>query len=131
MMFSSFIQSYWRGFLIGLCITYLSTASASGLEKVPVPVFEGIDKTIHFLMYAGLTVACMFDFRRNKRNKHTKLYFGIYCFLYPFLLGGILEIVQWKFLSDRTGSWYDMIFNTLGIIVGYLLMKFLVSKLKK
>lgn len=127
MMFFSLIRSYWRGILISLCIIYLSSTSPSNFEKISVPVFEGLDKTIHFLMYFGLAIACTLDFRYNKRQANNNLCFIAYCIVYPFLLGGILEIVQWQFIPLRAGSLFDILANGTGIAIGYLVMKFLIK----
>ena len=127
MMLLSFFRSYWRGILISLCVIFLSSTSPSDFEKIPVPVFDGFDKIVHFLMYFGLTIACTFDFRHNKQQTNNKLYFSVYCIGYPFLLGGILEIVQWQFIPLRTGSRFDIIANLVGIVIGYLVMKYLIK----
>lgn len=35
-------------------------------------------------------------------------------------LSGLVELVQWAGLPDRDGSWRDILANTVGALVGYL-----------
>ena len=125
----SFFRLYWRGILVGLAIIYLSLAPPSGFEKIPIPVVKGMDKAVHILMYLGLTIACVLDVRFSRKPLSDRIRV-IYCVFFPLLLGGILEIVQWKFTTYRIGSWFDMLANVSGIAAGYFLMKLLMYKRK-
>ena len=125
----TFFRCYWRGTLVSLAIIYLSLAPPSGLKKIPIPTVEGLDKLAHFLMYLGLTVVCVLDIRFSKKIISNKVKI-IYCILFPLLLGGIVEIIQWKFTTYRSGNWFDMLANMLGIAAGYFLMLLLMYKRK-
>ena len=91
-----------------------------------MPVVDGMDKVVHFFMYLVLTVACVLDIHFNKNSLSDKIKIS-YCILFPILLGGILEILQWKFTVSRSGDWFDMLADTLGVVVGYFLMRLLMN----
>ena len=129
MTIQSFFRCYWRGILVSLAIIYLSLAPPSGFKKIPISTVEGLDKVAHFLMYLGLTVVCVLDIRFSKKTISDKIRIG-YCILFPLLLGGIVEIIQWKFTTYRSGNWFDMLANMLGIAAGYFLMLLLMYKRK-
>jgi len=125
----TFFHVYWRGILVSLAIIYLSLAPPSGFEKIPVPSIDGLDKVAHFFMYFGLTIACILDIRFSRRSISNKIKI-IHCVLFPLLLGGMLEIIQWQFTTYRSGNWFDMLVNTLGVAAGYFLMLLLMYKRK-
>jgi VanZ family protein len=126
MTVQSFFRQYWKSALLVLCIVYLSLASPSGFEKIPVPTFEGADKIVHFLMYLLLTIVFFVDFRKSRQHLHI----FVQCAVFPFLLGGLMEILQWQFTAHRSGDYFDLLADVAGIAAGYLLMKTLIFRKK-
>jgi|WetSurMetagenome_2_1015567.scaffolds.fasta_scaffold02763_4 VanZ family protein len=114
----------WSAFS-ALLILYLSLASADSLNKIPVIHFPGMDKVVHFCMYAFLTGVLILENR--KRISGVASVFIIV--LIPFFLGAILEILQSMITSTRTGSMADLLANTGGIIFSVLV--FLLFRKKK
>ncbi len=98
-------------------IFFISIISVYILCILPVnnisPVqFEGLDKVVHaciFLYLSVLLFLCKFT-----SSKH------FYQFFFLFLFGVIIELTQY-FLPWRSFEILDIIFDTLGILLGIIL----------
>ncbi|MGD0340808.1 MAG: VanZ family protein [Bacteroidales bacterium] len=108
--------------LVALVILYLSLVSSETLDKIPIVHFQGMDKVVHFGMYAVLTGVMLYE-NREKIYTRGRL---ILLALIPAVFGGVIELMQSWFTTTRTGSLYDLLFNISGIIFSiiiYLLAK--------
>lgn len=73
------------------------------------------DKFVHasiFFVLAGLWL--VYFFRRNKLSFFTTIIIIMFCITY----GGLLEIMQARVFSHRSGDWLDFIANTFGSLMG-------------
>jgi VanZ family protein len=103
--------------LVALVILYLSLASSDTFMKVPLIGIPNIDKVIHFLMYFGLMSVIIIENRKTiKSNKQLFL-----VALIPLFYGILMELLQLTLTSTRSGSLFDIAFNSAGIIVSILL----------
>jgi VanZ family protein len=103
--------------LVALIITYLSLASAATFEKVSFFNIPFLDKIVHFGMYFFLMSVILFLNRKTlKGDAHLFL-----IALIPFFYGILMEILQATLTVSRSGSFYDVIFNSAGILVSLLL----------
>jgi len=73
-------------------------------------------------MYAGLTIVLIYDFRNHKNSNAYNFAFILVCFIFPGLLGGLIEIMQKEFFSPRTAEWGDWLSDIAGVMVGWLTM---------
>ena len=108
------IRRYKYSVLVALVITILSTIpipEVKPLEGVPL-----IDKWVHFVMYASLSIAMWID----QKNAHQPLSptFYLLMIVLPSCLGGILELVQAYITTCRSGEWLDVIADTIGAVIG-------------
>jgi VanZ family protein len=121
MNFKALIIVYWKSVLVTCAVLYLSLAPSSTFSKIPT--FNHEDYLIHFLMYAGLTATLMYDACLYTKNAfRSSLQF--FCFIFPLILGGMLEIFQ-PILSNRTASWVDFSFNSLGVLTALIFFRYL------
>jgi VanZ family protein len=105
-----------------LVIFYLSLASSETLNKIPVFHFRGMDKVVHFTMYAFLTGVILYENRKRIDPGHRLI---IIAFI-PFIFGALLELLQSCITTSRTGSIFDLLSNLSGILFSliiYLLAK--------
>jgi VanZ family protein len=116
-------QNYWKSIAVICTILYLSFASPSTFEELPS--FKNQDKLAHVLIYFGLAVVLIYEYRQHKKDNIHSLSFVFVCLFFPIILGGIIEILQEYFFSPRTGSWLDWFSNILGVLFGWLLMTLL------
>jgi VanZ family protein len=102
------------GIMIGL-VAYLS------LIPVPseMPSFSGLDKLIHFFVYAFLML--WFGLCYISGARYYAIGVGI------ILVGAVLELIQGN-TGYRTMSYLDMSANSLGVVLGWSLSKTRLSK---
>ena len=112
--------------IIALLILYLSVVSTHAFHKDPLFNIPYFDKIVHFCMYFGLMSVILIENRLS--IKGTLELFLIA--LIPFFYGILLEILQATIIANRSGSFYDAVFNTAGIMVS-LVLWLLLKKLQK
>jgi VanZ family protein len=83
---------------------------ASFVEKI---LYFKFDKIVHFTLYFIFALFLMSGFSRQYGKTSAKAY--IHSFIPAFALGVLIEFIQEK--VGRSYDIYDMIANTLGIIV--------------
>ncbi len=111
----------WGLLIFILCATpgqYIP--SANWLELL------SFDKVVHASLFFGLSSLCFIVSIKYNQGKTVILIY----FLISVLYGGLLEIMQANFFSNRAGDWLDFIANSFGCVVALLLFKKLKSFLK-
>ena len=111
------ILRFWKPTTILIFSTILFL-SLYPLPRLPM-MNEGVDKLYHFIAYLSLVLPLGYV-----QPKYT--------FLYLFtliLIGGIIEVIQPY--VNRYGEWLDLLANTLGIFVGFLVGKIVAKFIKK
>jgi VanZ family protein len=103
--------------IVALVILYLSLASSDTFKEIPLINIPNIDKIIHFLMYFGFMSVITFENRRFLKN--SKQIFLIA--LIPLFYGILMELLQLTLTVSRSGSFYDAVFNSFGILISILL----------
>ncbi len=94
----------------------------------------GPDKIAHLLLFGFLTFSTLWGYRKKILDinyPHRKKIFIIVA-LISILYSGLTEILQKYFFTNRYGSIYDFIADTIGCALGIFLFHLLVQKkLKK
>lgn len=85
------------------------------------PSISGIDKWGHGFAYFTLTISWLFTFYKKPRKKY---YVIIACIIY----GIIIEILQSKLTSYRTGDYLDILANTTGVLMALLIFNQILKK---
>lgn len=112
--------NYWKSIFVSVCIAILSFAAPSNFSEIPTFEFTYADKIVHLLMYFGLALALMIDYRKSTKTNRYNGYFVLFCFALPVIFGGIVEIVQSAYFAPRTGDWFDWLADILGVLVAWL-----------
>jgi len=102
--------------IVALLIMYLSLASSDTFNRVSFFNFPYIDKIVHFGMYFGLMLVIIVEHRRSITNNRLLFFTS----LIPFFYGIAIEILQSVFTISRSGSFFDVLSNSAGIIVALL-----------
>ena len=78
-----------------------------------------IDKLVHLCMYGGLTLILWVEhlLQHTSIIKKHLIIGGIVC---PVLMSAIIEIGQSTLTETRSGDWFDLIANILGVFLGSL-----------
>lgn len=121
------ISRYKFSIVVALVILLLSLLGSGTLEKVDFLDLTFTDKIAHFGMYFGFTSAIIYE------NRKQMMFSGIFTVaaLIPFFYGILIEFLQEYLTTTRTGSIYDVIFNTTGIIASILLWLLIKSHINK
>ena len=107
-------------FAIGLAliIAVLSLISIKDLNPVKI---RNSDKFGHLIAYACLGIAWFYyGFKHNKKIG--------YIFILLVVYGIILEALQGALTSYREPDFYDILANTIGVFVGWIIMTSLFRK---
>ena len=113
-----YLRRYPVTLLLVLTIMLLSLLPMPDMkigEEVPLA-----DKWTHMVMYAALTLAIWFDYKRSHR-RYDALRLFIFAFLAPIAMGGVLEIMQAKLTTQRSGEWLDFVADAIGVCIGTVL----------
>lgn len=100
----------WVAVVITISIAYLSLIHTS---KLPVVSISNIDKVFHAIAYFALTSSWLWSLRK-KVHKYgvvvACVFFGI-----------LIEVLQSKLTTYRTGEFLDFLANTTGAVIALLL----------
>lgn len=109
-------------------VLYLTLAPRP-FGSVRIPLFEGADKVVHFMMFFAMAFAYHFDFRRGKKPVDEARLMG-WIFVSLSAFGGLIELAQWKMRMGRSGDWYDLLADIAGAVYG-IIMAWLISAKNK
>lgn len=100
-------------------VLYLTLAPRP-FGSVRIPLVEGADKVVHFMMFFAMAFAYHFDFRRGKKPVDEARLMG-WIFVSLSAFGGLIELAQWKMRMGRSGDWYDLLADIAGAVYGIIL----------
>lgn len=109
-------------------VLYLTLAPRP-FGSVRIPLFEGADKVVHFMMFFAMAFAYHFDFRRGKKPVDEARLMG-WIFVSLSAFGGLIELAQWKMRMGRIGDWYDLLADIAGAVYGIILAWLISAKNK-
>ena len=102
---------------VALIIMYLSLSPSDTYENISFADIPFLDKSVHFSMYFILMSVIIYENRKGFKSTGQLLLIS----LIPFCFGILMEILQSIFIVSRTGSFYDVIFNSAGILFSLIL----------
>ncbi len=104
-----------------LLVAALSLLPAGNLPKVPL--FPGADKLIHSGMYFVLSILILWTFHAKKIAR-----WKLYSFVVAW--GLFMECLQILMNAGRHFSFYDIVANITGVVLGIALYNFINNKLR-
>ena len=119
---STFIKHNWPGISWALFIFILSSISPPSFKIPDLFDLFAPDKVVHFFFYAILVILLTRGFRQMPPGRIVRNQFSI-AFFSSAIFGGLIELYQGFFLSDRTGDWVDFLANCVGATIGWLSFK--------
>lgn len=105
---SLILAVFWTAFIV-----YGLVSEPSGIPRFPWLVKPGVDKVIHAILFAveaGLLTATF----SHINQKLVPLYVLLWC----FLLGGMLEVIQYYWVNGRNGDVVDLLADIFGAVAG-------------
>jgi len=81
--------------------------------ELPIPLFDGADKLVHFTIYFILVFLLCFSFARKGYALFLAAFFGV-------IFGIFMELGQY-FVPSRSFEYLDILANSLGCLGAYFL----------
>ena len=107
-------NSLFIAIVVTISIAYLSLMKTGPTIEIGLPQ---TDKIEHAFAYCVLALS-WFIFASKKQKKTKKLIFIVFgCIFY----GIILEVLQATITLHRTAEFFDMLANTVGVLIGLLI----------
>jgi len=100
-------------------ILYASLMRTDGLPKVN---FEQVDKVFHFTAYLGLSLLWYFYYISCNLGKHLKKKPFLIIGLLIISFGILIEVLQDVATEYRTIDGLDVLANSLGVLVAYIIV---------
>lgn len=122
------IPRFLTSAVVAAGVLYLTLAPRP-FGSVRIPLFEGADKVVHFMMFLAMAFAYHFDFRRGKKPVDEARLMG-WIFVSLSAFGGLIELAQWKMRMGRSGDWYDLLADIAGAVYGIILAWLISAKNK-
>ena len=110
--------AYYIAVLYALGLAFVSLVN---LRELPKPRIESGDKLFHFIAYFILTLLWFNAFTIQGKSKKWHVIFKACVF--SFLFGIIIEFLQSTFTNTRVSDAYDVLANTLGMLLAVLVIK--------
>jgi len=104
----------WKTILWTIVILILSFLPGRAFERMTLFDFSYQDLIVHFIMYGIFTVLLIKDLSSKKNAQSLKKAGWIIPLLACAVLGVVTEIVQYLWITGRSGSLSDFILNMCG-----------------
>lgn len=100
------------------CSTLILLLSLVSISNNVLPDIKNSDKILHSFSYTILSLSWLFYFKPIQKTKQKlAIAFGV------FLYGTIIEVLQTVLTTNRTGSLYDVLANTVGIFIALVVFE--------
>ena len=117
-MFNIQFKKYPFSCVLIAAIWYLSLLFEA--PKTPLDNVMLIDKWVHMVMYGGtFTVLWIEYIRQHQQPDYRKLL--IWTFIAPIVMSGIIELLQEYCTETRQGEWYDLLANSIGVVLATII----------
>jgi VanZ family protein len=98
-----------------ICLSLLKLPSNNGFN------IKNIDKVYHSFAYFTLAISWLFTFYKKPNRK----YIVVICCI---IFGIIIEILQSNLTVYRTGDYFDVLANSLGVLVALIIFNLFLKK---
>lgn len=109
-----------------IIISLIPIPEVKPLQEVPLA-----DKWVHFVMYGGLALCLWFDWYMKNGTDRLQPISLLIAFVYPIVLGGLMELGQAYLTTCRSGDMIDFYANTIGAFLGLVLGTTVVRQISK
>ncbi len=113
-----FIRNYPFSCILFAAIWYLSLLFNA--PETPLNDIKLIDKWVHMVMYGGTCTVLWIEYiRHHKSPDYENL--GFWAIAAPIIMSGIIELLQAYCTTNRNGDWYDLLANSIGVLMAALI----------
>jgi VanZ family protein len=111
------LSSIWAIIILVACVIPVNKVHRTFLSNI-----KHVDKYFHFVMYLVFSIVLYIDFTKYKHTLKNRYITWIFLSLITLSWGTIIELVQYFFLANRTGSINDVMADAGGTITGIILI---------
>jgi len=102
----------WTVVIVIMCTIKMPDTQGSGF------FFEGFDKLVHLGFFYVLTILLFYGKIKNQNNYSFRSLTIFKIMVITFLLGGAIELIQTYFFPYRSGDWWDLGADMIGVCMG-------------
>ncbi len=102
----------WTVVILVLCNVRMPEVKAEGFT------FVGMDKLVHLVFFYVLTVLLFYGKIRFQHNYKFRSLTIFKVILISIIIGGGIELLQWKVFTYRSAEWWDFIYDMIGCLMG-------------
>jgi len=113
MRFAHLPRTYPLSLLCVAAVWYLSLFKP---PSIGLGGFAGSDKVVHALMYFGISITMWWEYRKSHARVE-RLRTAAAFVVAPILMSGMIELLQEYATAYRSGEWWDLAANSLGVAV--------------
>lgn len=103
---------FWTLIILVLCNIKMPQSSEPGF------FFEGFDKMAHLGFFFVLTILLFYGKINYQSNYNFRSLTIFKIILISAVIGGGIELLQWKVFTYRSGEWWDFACDMLGCLMG-------------
>lgn len=119
MKYFKILLQYYKTSVWFAIMLFLLFSPASTYPKVKFFNIPHSDKIVHICMFAMLIF--LFQVESRLQNLKFLLFYGILAIAF----GAISELIQYAFITGRSGNIYDLLADAAGILCGILFYQYL------
>lgn len=107
-----YLAIIWASIVLILCDIPMDDAPGN------LVFFEGFDKLVHTGFFFVFTVLLFYGKIRQQRSYQYRILTVIKILIVATLLGGGIELLQWKVFTYRSADWWDLFADLTGVGMG-------------
>ncbi|WP_106292249.1 VanZ family protein [Arcticibacter pallidicorallinus] len=105
-----YLSLMWLILVLILCNMHMDSITAD-----QPTFFEGFDKLVHTGLFYVLTLLILRG-KLKQRAEHSLRFTTILkIVLFSVFFGALIELLQWKVFTYRSGDWWDLFCDALGV----------------
>ncbi|MBT2162503.1 VanZ family protein [Zobellia barbeyronii] len=108
-------------------VTFSSLVSFSGTDAANIDI-PNLDKVVHFSFYFGAAFLAVFFIREVTNGSMALRKAVLFALIGAVCYGIVIEVLQYSLTTDRHGDIFDALANSVGAIIGSLVVKSFFSK---
>lgn len=105
-----YLSIIWLILVLFLCNMHMSSVTDNHDT-----FFEGFDKLVHLGLFFVLTSLILRGKLRQRKANTLKLITIFKIVIFSVFFGAFIELLQWKVFTYRSGDWWDLFCDTLGV----------------
>lgn len=116
-------NSWAHNIILPVAVLYTVFLTWGSLTTAPSNTLapENFDKVLHFTAYFGLTILWLvYRWKRERSNQSLSIKGITWTALLIVGYGIIIEILQGRFTVDRIADGWDVLANSLGVLLGVI-----------